>query len=65
MIETFFNLNNQQKILFYGAMSAISVQVIVVNCMNTNKKFQPFHIILYLIFNSLAYIVYYKMVISD
>lgn len=64
MIETFFDLNDQQKILFYGAMSAITVQVVVVNCMATNKKFQPFHIILYLIFNALAYIVYYKMAIK-
>jgi hypothetical protein len=63
MIETFFNLNDQQKILFYGAMSAITVQVVVVNCINKSRKFQPFYIILYLIFNALAYMVYYKMVI--
>ena len=58
------NLNNNQKILFFSSMCAISVQIFCIfYFFDINKKFNYNCCTGYLFFSALAYICYYKLIL--
>ncbi len=64
MINKIINLSPNQKVLFYSAMTAIIVQVCCVYYLLESKKsFKINNCICYILFSSIAYLFYYKIVL--
>ena len=64
MINEIFNLTQNQKVLFYSAMIAITVQIICIYCLLESKEsFKLNNCFFYLIFSAVAYLFYYKIVL--
>lgn len=59
------NLTSTQRILFISAMMAIIVQLFCIFCfLDKNQEFNFTYCVGYLIFSAVAYICYYKLVIT-
>jgi len=64
MINEIINLTANQKVLFYSAMISITVQICCIYCMLESKKsFKINNCIGYILFSSVAYLFYYKIVL--
>ena len=64
MITEIINLTPNQKVLFYSAMIAIIVQLFCIYCLLESKEsFKLNNCICYLLFSSIAYLFYYKIVL--
>ena len=64
MINDIISLSPTQKILFYSAIISITVQIFCVYCLLESKEsFKINNCICYLIFSSIAYLFYYKIVL--
>jgi hypothetical protein len=62
---TYFVLSEAQKILFYSAMAAITLQTGCVYYFTVKKdKFEMDKCFGYLFFSYIAYFFYYKMIVS-
>ena len=64
MINDIIYLTPNQKVLFYSEMISITVQLFCVYCLIESKEsFKLNHCICYIIFSSIAYLFYYKIVL--
>lgn len=64
MMDEIINLTQNQKVLFYSAMISIIVQLVCVYCLLESKEtFKLNNCIFYIIFSSIAYLFYYKIVL--
>ena len=64
MNSELLNLTQNQKVLFYSAMIAITVQLFCVYCLLDSKdSFKLNNCICYLLFSAIAYLFYYKIVL--
>ena len=64
MINKIIDLTPNQKVLFYSAMISIIVQLVCVYCLLESKEsFKMNNCICYIIFSSIAYLFYYKIVL--
>ena len=64
MINEIINLTQNQKVLFYSAMISIIVQLFCIYCLLESKKsFKIQNCIFYILFSSMAYLFYYKLVL--
>jgi len=64
MINEIIDLTPNQKVLFYSAMISIIVQLVCVYCLLESKEsFKINNCICYLVFSSIAYLFYYKIVL--
>lgn len=64
MINEITNLTQNQKVLFFSAMTSIIVQLVCVYCLLESKEsFKMNNCVFYIVFSSFAYLFYYKIVL--
>ena len=64
MLDDIIILTPNQKVLFFSTNIAIIVQLACVYCLLESKKsFKINHCVCYLLFSSIAYLFYYKIVL--
>jgi hypothetical protein len=64
MLDGIIDLTQNQKVLFYSAMISIIVQLVCVYCLIESKdSFKINNCVCYIIFSSIAYLFYYKIVL--
>jgi hypothetical protein len=64
MLDDIIILTPNQKVLFYSANIAIVVQLVCIYCLLESKEsFKINNCMCYLLFSSVAYLFYYKIVL--